>query len=71
MSYLVAEISPGDLSSKMKLIDRRMRLTELLLRCSISVFALLALILVVTDTEVKLIFTIKKTAKYTDMKAVV
>jgi len=55
----------------MKLIDRRMRLTELLLRCSISVFALLALILVVTDTEVKLIFTIKKTAKYTDMKAVV
>ncbi|XP_010434824.1 PREDICTED: CASP-like protein 2B1 [Camelina sativa] len=55
----------------MKLIDRRLRLTELLLRISISVLALLGLILIVTDSEVKLIFTIKKTAKYSDMKSVV
>ncbi|KAL1194682.1 CASP-like protein 2B1 [Cardamine amara subsp. amara] len=55
----------------MKLIDRRLRPTELLLRCSISVLALLSLILIVTDTQVKTIFTIEKRAKYTDMKALV
>lgn len=75
MSYLGVGISPGNVAvyhgGKMKLIDRRLRLTELLLRCSVSVLALLALILVVTDTQVKTIFTIEKRAKYTDMKALV
>uniref|UniRef100_A0A1J3E5M5 CASP-like protein n=1 Tax=Noccaea caerulescens TaxID=107243 RepID=A0A1J3E5M5_NOCCA len=75
MSYLGVGISPGNVAvyhgGKMKLIDRRLRLTELLLRCSVSVLALLALILVVTDTQVKMIFTIEKRAKYTDMKALV
>ncbi|VVA93428.1 unnamed protein product [Arabis nemorensis] len=68
-------MSPGNVAvyhgSKMKVIDRRVRVTELLLRCSISCLSLLALLLVVTDTQVKQIFTIEKKAKYTDMKALV
>ncbi|CDY70521.1 BnaCnng68730D, partial [Brassica napus] len=56
---------------KIKLIDQRLRLTEVLLRCSVSVFALLALILMVTDTQVKRIFVVEKRAKYTDMKSLV
>ncbi|KAF8082608.1 hypothetical protein N665_0818s0024 [Sinapis alba] len=75
MSYLGVESSPGNVSvfhgGKMKLIDRRLKLTELLLRCSATVLALLALILIVTDTQVKQIFTIEKRAKYTDMKSLV
>ncbi|CAH2078884.1 unnamed protein product [Thlaspi arvense] len=75
MSYLGVGVSPGNITvyhgGKMKLIDRRLRLTELLLRCSVTVLALIALIVVVTDTQVKHIFTIEKTAKYTDMKALV
>ena len=55
----------------MKLIDRKLKLTELLLRCSATALALLALILIVTNTQVKQIFTIEKRAKYTDMKALV
>ncbi|CAN8274922.1 unnamed protein product [Cochlearia groenlandica] len=76
MSYLGVGISPGNVAvyhggGKMKLIDRRLRLTELLLRCSVTALSLLSLILVVTDTQVKLIFTIEKRAKYSDMKSLV
>ncbi|KAL0754122.1 hypothetical protein Bca101_091790 [Brassica carinata] len=75
MSYLGIGISPGNVASyhggKIKLIDQRLRLTEVLLRCSVSVFALLALILMVTDTQVKRIFVVEKRAKYTDMKFLV
>lgn len=75
MSYLGIGISPGNVAiyqgGKMKLIDQRVRLTEVLLRCSVSVFALLALILMVTDTQVKRIFVVEKRAKYTDMKSLV
>ena len=55
----------------MKLIERKLKRTEVLLRCSATALALLALILIVTDTQVKKIFTIEKRAKYTDMKALV
>lgn len=75
MSYLGIGISPGNVAiyqgGKMKLIDQRVRLTEVLLRCSVSVFALLALILMVTDTQVKRILVVEKRAKYTDMKSLV
>ncbi|CAH8317184.1 unnamed protein product [Eruca vesicaria subsp. sativa] len=68
MSYLGVAVYHG---GKMKLIDRRLRLTELLLRSSITVLALLGIILIVTDTQVKRIFTIEKRAKYTNMKSFV
>ncbi|KAJ0233012.1 CASP-like protein 2B1 [Hirschfeldia incana] len=75
MSYSGVGNSPGHVAvfhgGKMKLIDRRLKLTELFLRCSATVLALLALILIVTDTQVKRIFTIEKKAKYTDMKSLV
>ncbi|CAN6988328.1 unnamed protein product [Brassica rapa subsp. trilocularis] len=75
MSYLGVGISPGNVAlyhgGKMKLIDRRLRLTELLLRCSVTALAFLGLILIVTDTQVKQIFTIEKRAKYTNMKSLV
>ncbi|KAF3594779.1 hypothetical protein DY000_02026659 [Brassica cretica] len=75
MSYSGVGSSPGNVAvshvGKMKLIDRKLKLTEVLLRCSATALALLALILIVTDTQVKKIFTIEKRAKYTDMKALV
>ncbi|KAF3532946.1 hypothetical protein DY000_02038947 [Brassica cretica] len=75
MSYLGVGISPGNVAvyhgGKMKVVDRRLRLTELLLRCSVTALAFLGLILIVTDTQVKKIFTIEKRAKYTNMKSLV
>lgn len=76
MSYLGVGISPGNVAvyhggGKMKLVDRTLRQTELLLRCSVTALSLLALILIVTDTQVKRIFTIEKRAKYTNMKSLV
>ncbi|KAJ4912392.1 CASP-like protein 2B1 [Raphanus sativus] len=76
MSYLGVGISPGNVAvyhggGKMKLIDRKLRQTELLLRCSVTALALLGLIMIVTDTQVKQIFTIEKRAKYTNMKSLV
>ncbi|KAL0835511.1 hypothetical protein Bca101_087400 [Brassica carinata] len=75
MSYLGVGISPGNVAvyhgGKMKVVDRRLRLTELLLRCSVTALAFLGLILIVTDTQVKKIFTIEKRAKYTNMKFLV
>ncbi|CAH2059201.1 unnamed protein product [Thlaspi arvense] len=73
MSYLGVGTSPINVveTNKMKLIDRKVRLTELILRCSVCALALVAAILIATDTQVKEIFTIQKKAKYTDMKALV
>ncbi|CAN8316510.1 unnamed protein product [Cochlearia groenlandica] len=72
MSYLGVGISPENIAgAKPKLIDRKVRLTELILRCSVSALALVSAILIATDTQVKEVFTIQKKAKYTDMKALV
>ncbi|CAN8231817.1 unnamed protein product [Cochlearia groenlandica] len=73
MSYLGVGISPrNNNGTKMKLItDQRINLTELLLRCSVTLLSLLSLVLIVTDSQVKQLFLIKKAAKYTDMKAIV
>lgn len=73
MSYVGVGVSPGNVavyhSSKLKVIDRRVRIAEVVLRCVICAFAILAALLVGTDTQVKEIFTIRKEAKFTDMKA--
>lgn len=75
MSYLGVGVSPGNVpvyhSSNMKVLDRRIRITELVLRCVILCLALLAVFLVVTDSQVRVFFTIEKKAKFTDMKALV
>ncbi|XP_073039354.1 CASP-like protein 2B1 isoform X2 [Primulina eburnea] len=68
-------VSPGNVpvyhGCSLKVIDRRVRLAELLLRCLICALAIISIVLIVTDYEVKEIFTIRKEAKFTDMKAVV
>ncbi|KAK0573211.1 hypothetical protein LWI29_004455 [Acer saccharum] len=55
----------------MKVIDRRIRVVELVLRCVICGLGVLAAVLVGTDTQVREIFTIQKKAIFTDMKALV
>lgn len=70
-------VSPGNVpvshssSSSSTVIDRRVRMAELVLRFLICGLGLAAALLVATDTQVKEIFTVKKKAKFTDMKALV
>ncbi|KAK4491896.1 hypothetical protein RD792_002677 [Penstemon davidsonii] len=75
MSYLGVGVSPGNVpvyhGTNLKLIDRRVRLAEVVLRCVICGLAILSAALIGTDTQVKEIFTIQKKAKFTDMKALV
>ncbi|KAK4398839.1 CASP-like protein 2B1 [Sesamum angolense] len=75
MSYLGVGVSPGNVpvyhGSNVKVIDRRVKVVELVLRCVICVLAILAAVLIGTDTQVREIFTIRKKAKFTDMKALV
>ncbi|KFK36471.1 hypothetical protein AALP_AA4G129000 [Arabis alpina] len=72
MSFVGVGVSPGNFTgTKVKLFDRKVRLTELVLRCSVCVLALISAILIATDVQVREIFTIQKKAKYTDMKALV
>ncbi|KAL5097522.1 hypothetical protein RYX36_001849 [Vicia faba] len=75
MSYLGVGISPGTVpvyhSTDMKVFDRKVRITELVLRCVILGLGLLAVVLIVTDSQVRVFFTLEKKAKFTDMKALV
>ena len=75
MSYLGVGVSPGNVpvyhGSNLKVVDRRVRIAEVVLRCLICGLAVLAAVLIGTDTQVKEIFTIKKEAKFTQMKALV
>ena len=75
MSYLGVGVSPGTVpvyhGSNLKVVDRRVRLAELVLRFLICGLGVLAAVLVGTDTQVKEIFSIQKKAKFTDMKALV
>ncbi|XP_021654136.1 CASP-like protein 2B1 isoform X3 [Hevea brasiliensis] len=75
MSYLGVGVSPVNVpvyhGTNLKVIDRRVRLAELVLRCLICGLGVLAAVLVGTDTQVKEIFSIQKEARFTDMKALV
>ncbi|EXB29526.1 hypothetical protein L484_010584 [Morus notabilis] len=75
MSYLGVGVSPGNVPvyhmTDSRVVDRRVRMAELVLRCLISVLGIVACVLVATDTQVKEIFSIQKKAKFTDMKALV
>lgn len=75
MSYLGVGVSPGNVpvyhGSNLKVVDRRVRIIELVLRCVVCGLAVLASVLVGTDTQVKEIFTIRKEANFTQMKALV
>ncbi|XWS15461.1 hypothetical protein CRYUN_Cryun34aG0002800 [Craigia yunnanensis] len=75
MNYLGVGVSPGNVpvyhGTNLKVIDRRVRVAELVLRCVICGLSVLAAVLVGTDTQVKEIFSIQKKARFTDMKAIV
>jgi hypothetical protein len=75
MSYLGVGVSPGTVpvyhSTNMKVLDRRVRITELVLRFVNLGLGVLAVVLIVTDSQVREFFTIQKKAKFTDMKALV
>ncbi|MCL7033488.1 hypothetical protein MKW94_030037 [Papaver nudicaule] len=68
-------VSPGTVpvfhGSDLKVVDRRVRITELVLRCVIFGLGVLAAALVGFDVQVKKIFSIEKKAQFTDMKALV
>ncbi|XP_060212720.1 CASP-like protein 2B1 [Lycium barbarum] len=76
MSYLGIGVSPGNVpvhhgSNNLKVVDKRVRIAELILRCLICGLAVVGAVLIATDSQVKVIFTIKKEAKFTDMKVLV
>lgn len=75
MSYLGVGVSPGTVpvyhNTNLKVLDRRIRITELVLRCVILGLGVLAAVLIGTDSQVREIFSIQKKAKFTDMKALV
>lgn len=75
MSYLGVGVSPGNVpvyhGSNLKAVDRKVRIAELVLRCLICGFGVLAAVLIGSDTQTKEIFSIRKRAKFTDMKALV
>lgn len=75
MSYLGVGVSPGNVpvyhGTNLKVMERRVRVAELVLRFVICGLGLVAAILVGTDAQVKEIFSIRKKAKFTDMKALV
>ncbi|KAG6639147.1 hypothetical protein I3843_10G077200 [Carya illinoinensis] len=75
MSYLGVGVSPGNVpvyhGTNGRLVDRRVRVAELVLRCMICGLGVLAVVLVGTDTQVREIFTIRKKARFVDMKALV
>ncbi|KAF9590389.1 hypothetical protein IFM89_034182 [Coptis chinensis] len=66
-------ISPGNVpvyhGSDLKVIDRRVRIAEMVLRCVICGLGVLAAVLIGSDSQVKVIFSINKKAKFTDVKA--
>ena len=75
MNYLGVGASPGTVpvyhSTDPKVLDRRVRVAELVLRCLILGLGILAAMLVGTDSEVHEIFSIQKKATFKDMKALV
>lgn len=75
MSYPGVGVSPGTIpvyhGMSSKVSDRRVRVVELILRCLMCGLAVVAAVLVGTDSQVQEFFTIRKKARFTDMKALV
>ncbi|CAH1423713.1 unnamed protein product [Lactuca virosa] len=75
MSYVGVGVSPGNVpvyhGTDLRAVERKVRLAELILRSVTCVLALASVLLITTDSQVQDIFTIKKKAKFTDMKSLV
>uniref|UniRef100_A0A1D1ZJP7 CASP-like protein n=1 Tax=Anthurium amnicola TaxID=1678845 RepID=A0A1D1ZJP7_9ARAE len=55
----------------MKVVDKRVKVAEVVLRCLICCLGVVAAALVGTDKQVKRFFSVEKKARFTDMKALV
>nr|CAD1822657.1 unnamed protein product [Ananas comosus var. bracteatus] len=70
-------VSPGNVpvyfygGGKVKLVERRVKVAEVVLRCLICGLGVIAAALVGTDSQVRRIFSLEKRARFTDMKALV
>ncbi|KAL1321315.1 hypothetical protein AAHE18_14G119400 [Arachis hypogaea] len=75
MSYLGVGVSPGIApvyhSTNLKLLDRKIKIAELVLRFMILSLGVISAILIGTDSQVKVLFSLEKEAKFTDVKALV
>ncbi|KAL1320389.1 hypothetical protein HN51_065114 [Arachis hypogaea] len=75
MSYLGVGVSPGTVpvyhSTNLKLLDKRIKIAELVLRFMILGLGVVAAVLIGTDSQVKVFFSFEKEAKFTDVKALV
>lgn len=69
-------MSPGTVAvyyggGKLRVLDRRMKMIEVVLRCAICAFGVLAAALIGFDSQVRKFFSLEKKARFTDMKALV
>ncbi|MED6212363.1 hypothetical protein PIB30_082533 [Stylosanthes scabra] len=75
MSYLGVGVSPGTVpvyhSTSLKLLDKRIKIAEMVLRFMILGLGVLAVVLIGTDSQVRVFFSFQKKAKFTDDKALV
>ncbi|KAK9132947.1 hypothetical protein Scep_012475 [Stephania cephalantha] len=75
MSSAILEVSPGNIpvfhGRNLKVVDRRVRIAEVVLRCLVCGLGVLAAVLIGSDTQVRVIFSVQKKARFTDMKALV
>nr|XP_025647630.1 CASP-like protein 2B1 [Arachis hypogaea] len=73
MSYLDVGVSLGTApvyhSTNLKLLDKRIKIAELVLRFMILGLRVIVAILIGTDSQVKVFFSFEKEAKFTDVKA--
>ncbi|KAL5133049.1 CASP-like protein 2B1 [Glycine soja] len=73
--YLGLGVSLGNVpmyhGTKLKVLDRKVRITELMLKCVSHSLRVVAIVLMVIDSQVKEFFSFQKKAKLTDMKALV
>ncbi|XP_020976263.1 CASP-like protein 2B1 isoform X1 [Arachis ipaensis] len=75
MSYLGVGVSPGTVpvyhSTNLKLLDKRIKIAELVLRFMILGLGVVTAVLIGTDSQVKVVFSFEKEAKFTAVKALV
>jgi len=69
-------ISPGNVAvhhgrCEAKVMERKIKMAEVVLRVLILAFSVVAAALIGANSELKVIFSITKKAKFTDMKSLV
>ncbi|RYQ92625.1 hypothetical protein Ahy_B09g098842 [Arachis hypogaea] len=73
MSYLGLGVSPGTVpvyhSTNLKLLDKRIKIADLVLRFMILGLGVVAAVLFGANSQVKVFFSFEKEAKFTDVKA--